>query len=145
MKTVFFSGSFDILNCGHVRAFKLASEQGDKLIIGLNSDDIIRQDKHREPIIPFEQRKEIIEAIRFVDKVIKVEGIYALPYIKELNADVFVTIKEWKDRQSEAIEWIIAKGGSIFTPPYFPDEGEILSSTDIRNRVIRQRVIEAGS
>lgn len=136
IRKVFFQGTFDILNAGHVRAFKMAKEQGDWLVIGLNSDDIIRSDKGREPIIPYEQRFEIIKAIRYVDIVVPCNGIYALPYLQDINADVYVTIEEWKERQKEAIEWIKAKGGTVFTPPYFPDEGEILSSTMIRKRVI---------
>jgi len=136
MKTVFFQGSFDILNAGHVRAFRLAREQGDRLVVGLNTDEIIRSDKGREPIIPFAQRKEIIEAIRWVDEVIPCDDIFALPFLKATDASVYVTIEEWKDRQAEAIAWILHRSGRIFTPPYFPHDGITLSSTAIRNRVI---------
>jgi len=136
MKRVFFQGTFDIINAGHIRAFKLAKEQGDFLIVGLNSDDIIRNDKGREPIMPFEQRKEVLEAIRHIDQVVPCTGIYALPYLRAYEAEVFVTIEEWKERQAEAIDWIIAKGGEIYTPPYFPHDGVTLSSSDIRRRII---------
>jgi choline-phosphate cytidylyltransferase/glycerol-3-phosphate cytidylyltransferase len=133
---VFFSGTFDLLNCGHIRSFDLAKQQGDELIVGLNTDDIIRSDKGREPIIPFDQRKEILEAIRFIDHVIKIDNILHLEVLKELDADVYVCNDEWKERQKDAIEWIIAKGGRIFVPPYFPDDGITLSSTMIRQRII---------
>lgn len=137
-RVAFFQGTFDILNCGHVRAISLVASQVDTLVIGLNTDDVIRSGKNREPVIPFEQRKEILEGVKGVDLVIPCDGIYALPYLQQLGATVFVTIEEWKARQHEAITWVEEQGGEVIVPPYFPHDGITLSSTDIRAKVLER-------
>lgn len=134
MKLIFFQGTFDILNAGHVRAFKLAKSHGDVLVVGLNTDELVRRDKERDPILPYTQRKEIIEAIRWVDMVIPCDEELALPYLEGLDADVFVLTEEWKDRHLDTgIAFIEAKGGEVVYSPRWPD---ILCSSDIRARVI---------
>lgn len=134
---IFFQGAFDIINAGHVRAFKLVRGQGNKLVIGLNSDSLCRWYK-RDPIIPFDQRKEILESIRYIDEVVECQEPAAIRYLQQLDADVYACIDEWKEAQKEAIDWITSKGGKLFTPPYFPDRGVILSSSDIRRRIIER-------
>ena len=130
MKTVFFQGAFDILNCGHIRAMKFAKEHG-RLIIGLNSDELMRWYK-REPIIPFVQRREIIAGIRYVDDIVECHEPAAIRYLKQVKADVYVLTEEWKDQQKEAIDYIVSKGGQVVFMPRFAD---IYDSTTIRNRV----------
>lgn len=129
----FFQGSFDITNAGHIRAFSLARSRCDYLVVGLNTDRIIREDKGREPIIPFSQRKEILEGLRNIDEVIECDDIYALPFIKQVGASVFVLTKEWEHRHPDAINYINSIGGEVVFSPRWED---ILCSTDIRKRVI---------
>jgi len=133
-KVVFFQGSFDLINCGHVRAFALAKSYGDILVVGLNTDELIGKDKNREAIIPYSQRKEIVEGNRHVDLVIPCDQELALPYLKALDADVFVLTKEWEERHRETgIKWIREKGGEVVFSPRW---GDILCSSDIRKRII---------
>jgi glycerol-3-phosphate cytidylyltransferase len=70
MTTGFTSGSFDMFHIGHLNLIRRAREQCDKLIIGLNSDDFIYSYKKKYPIIPANDRKEILKACRYVDDVI---------------------------------------------------------------------------
>ena len=134
MKTVFFQGAFDILNAGHVMALAEAAERG-RLVVGLNSDELIRWYKKREPIIPFDQRKEILLALRSVDEVICCHEPMAINYLRQLDASAYCVVDEWCDQQLEAINWIKAQGGEVFVPTYYPDGGVILSSSDIRRRI----------
>ncbi len=130
MKVVFFQGTFDILNAGHVRAFELARSHGDMLVVGLNTDALVRRDKSREPILPYSQRAEIVAAIRWVDKVIPCDQEQALPYLMAWGADVFVLTEEWRHRHLDTgIKWIEDKGGKVVYSPRWPD---ILCSSDIR-------------
>lgn len=134
MKVGFFQGTFDILNAGHVRAFALAKSHCDVLVVGLNSDELVRRDKNREPILPYAQRKEIIQALKPVDLVIPCRYELAMPYLEMLSADVFVLTEEWKERHLDSgIAWIEAKGGKIVYSPRWED---IYCSSDIRRRVI---------
>jgi len=134
MKVVFFQGSFDVVNAGHVRAFALAKSYGDILVVGLNTDELIERDKSRKVIIPYSQRKEIVEGNRHVDFVIPCDQEQALPYLEMLDADVFVLTKEWEERHRDTgIKWIKDKGGEVVFSPRWED---ILCSSDIRKRII---------
>jgi glycerol-3-phosphate cytidylyltransferase len=70
MITGFTSGSFDMFHIGHLNLIRRAREQCDRLIIGLNSDEFIYSYKHKYPVIPAKDRKEILKACRYVDDVI---------------------------------------------------------------------------
>ncbi len=67
-KTVVVSGGFDPLHIGHIRMFKRARELGDRLVVILNSDRFLLK-KKGYVFMPFKERREMIESIRFVDKV----------------------------------------------------------------------------
>ncbi len=68
---VFANGCFDLLHVGHIRYLEGARGLGDTLIVGLNSDDSVRQLKgHGRPLIPEEERAEILSAISFVDYIV---------------------------------------------------------------------------
>lgn len=66
-------GSFDMFHIGHLNLLKKSKERCNFLIVGVCSDELIECYKGRRPCIPFEERKEIIEAIRYVDKVVEVD------------------------------------------------------------------------
>lgn len=85
-------GSFDLFHIGHLNILKKAKEHCDYLIVGLNSDETMLRCKNKLPIIPYSERKQILEAIKYVDEVIKVE----CPQ-KDSKAD------DWKYRTSADI------------------------------------------
>lgn len=138
MKTVFIQGSYDILNAGHVRSFQWLHDQfvePVRIVVGLNTDELMATHKPGQPIMPFAQRREILEALANVDEVIACGDPQALPYLIQLNADGFATVQEWVERQAEAIDWIKARGGHVLFPPYYPEGGDILSSSMIRAKI----------
>jgi cytidyltransferase-like protein len=69
IKVVMVSGGFDPIHIGHIRLMREAKQLGDKLIVVINNDNWLRQKKGKE-FMPEEERKEIIEALECVDKVI---------------------------------------------------------------------------
>ncbi len=85
-------GSFDLFHIGHLNILKKAKQQCDYLIVGLNSDETMLRCKNKLPIIPYSERKQILESIKYVDKVIKVEC-----HAKDTKAD------DWKYRISADI------------------------------------------
>ena len=135
MSKVFVQGSYDILNAGHVRSFADLKSKYDYVIVGLNSDELMMEHKGRV-IIPFEQRKEILLALKNVDEVIKCDSAYAIDYVKPLGVDAFATVREWTERQKEVIDWVSSQGGQIVLLTYYPDDGVTLRSSQIRARVI---------
>lgn len=64
------TGVFDMFHIGHLNILRRAKEQCDFLIVGVSTDELVEHDKHKHPIIPFENRCTIVEAIRYVDKVV---------------------------------------------------------------------------
>jgi glycerol-3-phosphate cytidylyltransferase len=136
MKRVFVQGTYDILNAGHVRSLNELATLGT-VIVGLNSDKLVREHKKREPIIPFSQRREILLGLKAVSEVIECDNPLALEYLKILGIEIFASVPEWLERQKDAIDWIEKKGGYCHHLIYYPDIDDTLSSTMIRERVIK--------
>ena len=129
MKKVFFQGSFDLINHGHVYAFRDAKKQGDYLIVGLNSDELVKDFKERDVILPFWQRKIILEGIKYIDEVVKMDNFSPLKHLKDI--DVYVIYQEWLPTKTEEIAYMQSKGGKIFVTPEY--EG-VTHSSEIRRK-----------
>ena len=69
MKTILTYGTFDLIHVGHIRLLARAKALGDYLIVGLSTDEF-NEMKHKSSFLPYEQRKEILEAMKYVDRVI---------------------------------------------------------------------------
>ena len=96
MKTVITYGTFDLLHVGHVRLLKRAKALGDVLIVGLSTDEFNTL-KHKSSFLPYTQRKELLEAIRYVDKVIPEKSWeQKVLDVIEYAVDLFVIGDDWK-------------------------------------------------
>lgn len=90
-------GTYDLLHYGHINLLRRARELGDYLIVGLSSDEFNRNEKGKECYFSFEQRKTMLEAVRFVDQVIP-ESCWEQKRsdIQEYDVDIFVMGDDWK-------------------------------------------------
>lgn len=64
------TGVFDMFHIGHLNILKRAKENCDYLIVGVSTDELVQNEKNKTPIIPYEERAEIVQSICYVDKVV---------------------------------------------------------------------------
>ena len=140
-KIVFVQGAYDILNWGHVKAFERAKSYGDFLIVALNSDELLREYKKREPVIPFYQKKFILESIKYVDKVVKAENFSPLELLKKYDVDVYCLTREWESTKAIEIAFIKSKGGSIKWLPRFKG---VVCTSDIKKKLLEEAMDQKG-
>ncbi|MHA7611766.1 glycerol-3-phosphate cytidylyltransferase [Weissella viridescens] len=74
MRRVITYGTFDMLHYGHINLLRRAKERGDYLIVGLSTDGFNWEAKHKKTYFSYEKRKQLLEAIRYVDLVIPEES-----------------------------------------------------------------------
>ena len=100
-KTVLTYGTFDLLHYGHLEILKRASLLGNKLIVGLSTDKF-NEIKGKTCVLPYQKRKELIESIDYVDKVIPENNWdQKVTDIKGNNIDIFVIGDDWEGKFDE--------------------------------------------
>ncbi|HEY2461493.1 MAG TPA: D-glycero-beta-D-manno-heptose 1-phosphate adenylyltransferase [Candidatus Acidoferrum sp.] len=120
-RIVFTNGCFDLLHPGHIDTLEKARALGDALIVGLNSDSGVRQLKGPDrPILPEQERAEILAALECVDAVI----IFAEPTPREVIAqllpDVLVKGGDWPGDKIVGREEVEQAGGRVVSVPVLP-------------------------
>ena len=96
MKKVITYGTFDLLHWGHINLLKRAKQLGDYLIVAVSTDEF-NELKHKQAFHSYENRKLILEAIRYVDEVIpEQDWDQKIEDVKKYEVDVFVMGDDWK-------------------------------------------------
>jgi rfaE bifunctional protein nucleotidyltransferase chain/domain len=132
-KIVFTNGCFDLLHVGHVRYLQQARSRGGCLIVGLNSDQSVRQIKDRgRPLIPEEQRAEVLAALACVDYVVLFDEADPFRLIAEIRPDVLVKGADWSLDKIVGADLVSAYGGKVLRVKLIPS----ISTSEIINRII---------
>ncbi|EJN94045.1 glycerol-3-phosphate cytidylyltransferase [Streptococcus ratti] len=96
MKKVITYGTFDLLHYGHIELLRRASKLGDCLIVALSTDEFNSREKNKKTYFSYEERKKMLEAIRYVDKVIPEENWeQKRTDVVDFDIDVFVIGNDW--------------------------------------------------
>ena len=96
MKKVITYGTFDLLHTGHINILRRAKALGDYLIVAVSTDEF-NMLKHKEAYHSFEERKQILEAIKYVDEVIgENDWDQKVDDVKKYNIDTFVMGNDWE-------------------------------------------------
>lgn len=98
MKKIITYGTYDLLHSGHINLLKRAKKFGDYLIVGLSTDNF-NELKNKISYYKYEERKLILESIKFVDEVISEESWdQKIKDIKKNNIDVFIMGNDWEGK-----------------------------------------------
>ena len=127
MKKVITYGTFDLLHYGHINLLRRAKEQGDYLIVALSTDEFNRQ-KGKECYFSYEERKMLLESIRYVDLVIP-ETCWEQKRtdIHEYHVDTFVIGNDWEGK----FDFLKEEGAEVVYLERTPD----VSTTSIKNDI----------
>ena len=99
MKKVITYGTFDLLHYGHINLLRRAKSLGDYLIVGLSTDEFNNKEKNKECYFDYENRKWLLDAVRYVDCVIPENNWEQKIFdIQKYNVDVFVIGDDWKGK-----------------------------------------------
>ena len=99
MKKVITYGTFDLLHYGHINLLRRAKEQGDYLIVALSTDEFNWNEKQKKCYFTYEERKQMLEAIRYVDLVIPEESWEQKKEdAREFRIDTFVMGNDWEGK-----------------------------------------------
>ena len=135
-KIVFTNGCFDLLHFGHLHYLAEARDLGQRLIIGLNSEDSVRRLKgpHR-PINDEKTRQFQLASLEFVDAVVVFEGDTPYDLISLLKPDILVKGGDWKTDQIVGSDIVLSNGGDVRSLPFV----EGYSTTNIEQKIKNQR------
>ena len=97
-KVVYTTGAFDPFHYGHLNILRRAKEIAEILVVGVSTDELIRQAKGREPFMSLEQRMAIIAELRCVDRVIPQIDKNKQRIVDELKVDAIVVGSDWRGR-----------------------------------------------
>lgn len=132
-KIGYTTGVFDLFHIGHLNILRRAKEQCEYLVVGVSTDDCVRTYKNKTPIIPFEQRIQIVEAIRYVDKVVPQASMDKMEAWKELRFDALFHGSDWQN--SEMYNKIIEEFKAVDVDVVFLPHTKGISSSDISKKV----------
>jgi glycerol-3-phosphate cytidylyltransferase len=127
MITVVTFGTYDLFHVGHLNILRRAKDLGDRLVVGVSSDELNFRKKQLRPTYPLDHRLAIVESVRYVDEVF-VEDAMELKrqYLIDHRADVLVMGDDWEGRFDEFLD--------ICRVVYLPRTVGI-SSTDVKVRI----------
>ena len=125
MKRVITYGTFDLLHYGHINLLRRAKELGDYLIVALSTDEFNWNSKHKKACFPYEKRRQLLEAVRYVDLVIPEESWeQKAEDIKLYHVDTFVMGDDWEGK----FDFLREEGAEVIYLPRTPE----ISSTQIK-------------
>lgn len=114
------TGVFDMFHIGHLNIIEKARKQCDYLIVGVSTDELVLKEKNKVPIIPYEERKSIVEAIRYVDEVVPQIDKNKYGAWEKYKFDVMFVGSDWKgsEQWKKYEEQLCPKGVEIVYLPH---------------------------
>ena len=132
----FVQGVFDLFHVGHLNLLKNAKANCNKLIVGVNADELVQEYKHKAPVINYEERAAIVAAMKYVDEVVKMTDRNKIAAAEKYKFDAIFMGDDWKGTPfyNEMEKRLKQIGVDIV---YFPYTKSI-SSTKIREKLLKK-------
>ena len=127
------TGVFDMFHIGHLNILRRAKEQCEYLIVGVSTDDVVLNYKNKSPVIPYEQRKAIVEAIKYVDRVVPQVSMDKMEAYKDLKFDALFHGSDWEN--SDMYNKITEEFAKINVDVVFLPHTDGINSTLIRGKI----------
>lgn len=133
---VYTGGTFDLFHAGHVQFLRKCHYYGD-VVVGLNTDEFIKDYKGKSPIMTFAERYEVLRSCEYVSEVIpNLSGEDSKPTILSIKPNYVIVGDDWKTKDySKQMgfdnDWLIANGISLIYVPYTKN----LSTSIIKRRI----------
>ena len=136
-KIGYTTGTFDLLHVGHLNLLEKAKENCEILIVGVSTDELVKDYKGELPVIPFEDRIRIVGALKCVDKVIAQKTLNKLDVLPDIQYDVLFHGDDWKNTKmyNEIEEKLREQKVSCI---YFPYTKSV-STKSIKERIQKTR------
>ena len=133
---VYTVGTFDLLHVGHLALLNQCKSLGDILVVGVASDAVVNMYKPNVPVVPLEQRVEMLEALSCVDIVRPYHQLEYVSGCKAVDVDIFVVGEDWgkKPHNLDVNNYLRKMGKEIAQVTYNPRT----SSTKIKKMVLAQ-------
>ena len=114
------TGVFDLFHIGHLNILERAKQNCDYLIVGVSTDELVMEYKHKKPVICYEERKRIVEAIRYVDEVVPQVDRDKMAAYERYKFDRMFVGDDWKGSElfSKLESELAKKGAEIIYFPY---------------------------
>lgn len=132
-KIGYTTGVFDLFHIGHLNILRRAKEQCDYLIVGVSTDDVVYNYKHKKPIIPYEERYEIVSAIRYVDEVVPQTSMDKMEAYKKYKFNALFHGSDWQG--TDMYNKIVSEFKSVGVDVVFLPHTDGISSTDIKKSI----------
>ena len=128
MRKVITYGTFDLLHAGHINLLRRAKELGDYLIVVVSTDEFNWNEKQKKCYFSYEERKKLVEAVRYVDLVIPEENWdQKISDVKEYHVDTFVMGDDWSGK----FDFLKEEGCEVIYVPRTPE----ISSSQIKEEL----------
>ena len=133
------TGVYDMFHIGHLNILKNAKRQCEYLVVGVSTDELVIEYKNKKPVIPYEDRAEIVSSVKYVDEVIPQINMDKLAAMREVNAEVLFVGDDWKGTKKwNKIEAILQENG--ITVEYLPHTDGVSSTilTEFKEKQVNE-------
>lgn len=135
-KVGYTTGVFDLFHIGHLNILRRAKEQCDYLIVGVSTDELVQEYKKKTPVVAFKDRIAIVEAIKYVDRVVPQTSMDKFEAWKELKFEAMFHGDDWKN--SNMYNKYQEQFAQVGVDIVFLSHTEGVSSTEIAQKIHNQ-------